>query len=88
MMNNFVNKSEVLRTVNILIRKQREENYFDSVYDVLTYLKGLLWQMNSVQVIRCRHCKYFDPDSEYCQFWHNVRHPEHFCSEGEKKNNG
>ena len=65
-MNNFVNKSEVLRTVNILIRKQREENYFDSVYDALSYLKGLLWQMDSVQ----------------------IRDPEQFCTEGEKKNNG
>ena len=87
-MDKYINKAEAVRTVNILIRKQREENYFDSVHEALTYLKGLLWQMDSVEMIRCRHCKSFDPETEYCQFWHSLRHPEHFCDEGEKKNNG
>lgn len=38
-----------------------------------------------VRVVRCGKCKYFDSDSEYCQFWHSVRHPGHYCGEGEKK---
>ena len=41
-----------------------------------------------VRVVRCGKCKWFDPDSEYCQFWHGVRHPGHYCGEGEKKDNG
>jgi hypothetical protein len=36
-------------------------------------------------VVRCGKCKWWDPDSEYCQFWHGVRHPGHYCGEGEKK---
>jgi hypothetical protein len=38
-----------------------------------------------VRVVRCGKCKWYDPDSEYCQFWHGVRHPGHYCGEGEKK---
>jgi hypothetical protein len=41
-----------------------------------------------VRVVRCAKCKYWDLDSEYCQFWHGVRHPGHYCGEGEKKDNG
>ena len=38
-----------------------------------------------VAVVRCGKCKWWDPDSEYCQFWHGVRHPGHYCGEGERK---
>ncbi len=41
-----------------------------------------------VRVVRCGKCKWFDPDSDYCQFWHSVRHPGHYCGEGERKNDG
>ena len=49
-MDKYINKAEAVNSVNILIRKQREENYFDSVYDALSYLKGLLWAMDSVSI--------------------------------------
>ena len=39
-----------------------------------------------VHVVRCLKCKWYDQDSEYCQFWHGVRHPGHHCREGEKNN--
>lgn len=41
-----------------------------------------------VRAVRCGKCKHWDPDSEYCQFWHGVRHPGHYCGEGEKKIDG
>ena len=41
-----------------------------------------------VRVVRCGKCKQFDPDSDYCQFWHGVRHPGHYCGEGERKKDG
>ena len=40
------------------------------------------------RVVRCGKCKWYDPDSDYCQFWHGVRHPGHYCGEGERKNDG
>jgi hypothetical protein len=40
---------------------------------------------DAVRVVRCVKCKWFDPDSDYCQFWHSVRHPGHYCGEGERK---
>ena len=38
------------------------------------------------KVVQCVICKWYDPDSEYCQFWHGVRHAAHFCGEGVRKN--
>ena len=40
---------------------------------------------DAVRVVRCVKCKHWDPDSEYCQFWHGVRHPGHYCGEGVRK---
>ena len=36
-------------------------------------------------LVRCKICKWYDEECSYCQFWHGVRHEEHFCGEGEKK---
>lgn len=38
--------------------------------------------VDAVEVVRCGKCKWWDSDSEYCQFWHGVRHPGHYCGEG------
>ena len=38
-----------------------------------------------VLVVRCCKCKSYDHGSGYCRFWHGVRHPGHYCGEGEKK---
>ena len=40
------------------------------------------------EVVLCAKCKWWDTDSEYCQFWHGVRHPGHYCGEGDRKDNG
>ena len=40
---------------------------------------------DAVRVVRCCKCKSYDYASGYCQFWHGVRHPGHYCGEGEKK---
>lgn len=36
-----------------------------------------------VSVVRCKKCRHYDEDGEYCGFWGGCRHPEHFCNEGE-----
>jgi hypothetical protein len=46
---------------------------------------SMLINNDVVPVVRCGKCKWYDPDSEYCQFWHGCRHPGHYCGEGEKK---
>ena len=42
-------------------------------------------ECNKVDVVRCCVCKSYDSASGYCQFWHGVRHPGHYCGEGVKK---
>ena len=43
--------------------------------------------VDAVEVVRCGKCKWFDPESDYCQFWHGLRNPGHYCREGERKDN-
>lgn len=39
------------------------------------------------KVVRCNQCKSYDTECEYCCFWGGVRHPDHFCGEGEVRLN-
>lgn len=39
----------------------------------------------SLEIVRCKECRYYNPDGEYCGMWGEVRHPEHFCDEGVKE---
>lgn len=41
--------------------------------------------VDAVKVVRCKDCKQYNELSEVCSFWHGVRHPEHYCGEGEKR---
>ena len=41
--------------------------------------------VDAVEVVRCKNCKWYNPEFEVCEFWHGARHPEHFCGEGERK---
>lgn len=56
-------------------------------YDRDQYEQGYqaaLREKDLVSVVRCYDCEQYDRDGEYCRFWQGVRHPEHFCGEGEK----
>ena len=44
--------------------------------------------VDAVEVVRCNDCRYYNLDGEYCGFWGGVRHPEHYCGEGDWKSNG
>lgn len=36
--------------------------------------------------VRCKDCKWFNPEFNVCEFWHGARHPLHYCAEGRNKN--
>lgn len=36
--------------------------------------------------VRCKECRYYTEYDEYCGFWGECRHPEHFCEEGVSMN--
>ena len=40
-----------------------------------------------VPVVRCKDCKWYDPSGDFCTFWDGVRHPEHYCGEGDREDN-
>ena len=44
--------------------------------------------LDMVEVVRCKDCKHYDEDCEFCKFWDGVRHPEHFCGEGGRRTDG
>ena len=39
------------------------------------------------RVVRCKDCRYYNDDGEYCGMWGEVRHPEHYCAEGDRESN-
>lgn len=39
-------------------------------------------------LVRCKDCGWYDPECEKCNFWSGVRHPEHYCGEGEWRADG
>lgn len=41
--------------------------------------------VDAEEVVRCEKCDYYDESGEYCKHWHGVRHPEHFCDDGERR---
>ena len=38
--------------------------------------------VDAVEVVRCKDCGHYNPNGDYCGFWGECRHPEHFCGEG------
>ena len=42
-------------------------------------------ETDAVEVVRCKDCKWYNEPGEHCRFWHGIRHPEHYCGEGERK---
>ena len=36
--------------------------------------------------VRCKECRYYNEDGEYCGMWGEVRHSEHYCDEGVREN--
>lgn len=42
--------------------------------------------IDAVEVIRCESCKWYEPECENCDFWGGYRNPDHYCGEGERKN--
>lgn len=58
-----------------------ETIFIDAIIDEIDNAPDL----DAVEVVRCGKCKWWDPDSEYCQFWHGIRRAGHYCGEGVKK---
>lgn len=50
------------------------------------YCENFMNKENCVEVVRCKTCRYYNEDGEYCGMWGECRHPEHFCDEGVREN--
>lgn len=63
----------------------------EKLADLLTDVLGMsiaskvdhLLSNDVIPVVRCKKCRYYIPDSDYCGMWGEVRHPEHYCEEGD-----
>ena len=38
--------------------------------------------------VPCKECRYYKSEGSYCGFWGECRHPEHYCGEGDREDNG
>ena len=63
------------------------------IYKTMDMVKTVLrsWEVDEIaeyaEVVRCKDCRYYDPTGDYCGCWGGVRHPEHFCGEGDRESN-
>ena len=55
----------------------------EELIDALMYCE---WIKDTI--VPCQECKWYDPEGEFCKHWNGVRHPEHSCGDGERKDNG
>ena len=74
--------------------KELERQVKEALKDDNPVLMGLMLRwirkqktVDAVPVVRCKDCRYYNEDGEYCGNWGECRHPEHFCDEGERKDN-
>ena len=68
-----------------LEKMKRTSRYFDVVFDVEE-----MPTVDAVPVVRCRDCKYCDPENYHCDHPMGTaaplrRKPDDFCSYGERK---
>jgi hypothetical protein len=82
----LIDKWEV---VSKLITLQNNYNFFKNEWDAerlcreITKLEIGIGKTPGLEVVRCKDCRYYNPDGEYCGFWGACRHPEHYCEEGD-----
>ena len=38
--------------------------------------------------VRCKDCRFYDESGDYCNMWGECRHPDHYCEEGVREDNG
>ena len=53
-------------------------------YDVHYILTGEK-TIKDENIVRCKNCVWYQPDGEFCELWSGVRHPNHYCGEGDTK---
>lgn len=63
------------------------EDVVKKIDEIIEVLNTLLEEptVDAVEVVRCKDCRYYNDDGEYCGNWGAVRHPEHFCGEGARE---
>ena len=64
-----------------------EKHWNGMVLDVFDFIRDLP-SADAVKVVRCKYCKYFEPDGSYdgwCHAWSGMTVDDAFCSFGERK---
>lgn len=77
------------RVLQGFVTRLQEFGKMEGAEAVKSVIKCLVLEptVDAEKVIRCGKCKWYDNDSEFCQFWHGVRHCGHYCGEGKVKGN-
>jgi hypothetical protein len=42
--------------------------------------------VDAVEVVQCKDCEHYSEDGCFCWRWGGVRCPDHYCGDGERKN--
>lgn len=65
-------------------RVNGSEEYIFGVEAVLEYAENLP-AVDSVEVVYCYECKYFEADTGFCNYHDHGMHVDDFCSRGRKR---
>lgn len=82
----LIDASPVLRGIGNYVTSNAYLN--DTALDAFGMVEKWLEEaptVDAVEVVRCGKCKWYDQESECCEFWYSVRHPEHYCGEGARR---
>lgn len=83
----LIDRDKAIQQINEKARKWSGSFYGTGLVGAVEILLNVP-TVAAVPVVLCKECKWYDEEGEFCRFWHGCRHPEHFCGEGERKDNG
>lgn len=81
----LIDKNALLKVLIHRVKGNEDNHIILGTNNTLSLLEEWVRSIPTVdaeEIVRCKDCRYYVPDDEYCGFWGACRHPEHFCGEG------
>ena len=67
-------------------RQKRKVEFIESYWTGGEYGSNYQWNDNHGELIRCKDCKYYDPDCQICDNGlDSIFPPDWFCADGERR---
>ena len=97
-MSRYIDADEAIRNIDQLLTRYIDADevirYIGQLHglgitdDVKNYVRYQLMSMttaNVVPVVRCKDCRFYDPEWKFCQHQMTERSPDYYCASGRNK---